>query len=389
MSAAAPRIDVGDLDFLLDRVVCTAHSGNGGLSLVLAIRAADPDAAHEAGLTSEYNRGASGGVLTFQFEGRGVYGPAGVPAGQFSIAKGRAQRRHARFHVQGTDYSLDFEGTVGFAEEHAIIRGQFRRFYGLAAPSFDVDIDMPVDVDAIDWTGYVFSTLGEIALAPPDAVRRVVLSSPEFTCLPAEVTRLHALTALTIENPEAYRTTLRLRDLTPEIGQLRALKRLAVNGAALDSLPAEIGQLEALEHLSISLCTGVEIPAEVWRLPRLTHLFLSRNQLTSVPNDIHLPALKSLDLSDNALRAIPAQVARLPSLHRLVIHGNPLESLTGELRDLPKLGLSIEERQRLLPMPYPGAEQGYPEAAYRIAAWPERVVRLDAVLEQAGPDIDP
>ncbi|MEM1041991.1 MAG: DUF1963 domain-containing protein [Bacteroidota bacterium] len=388
MSSPSPHIRIGTLAFALDSPRCGVPPHGGGLSVELVARAADPEAAHAAGLVHDYNRGSDGGLLRFRLTARSVYGPGGVPAGHFEIERGRTQDPYARFQVEGADYPLGFNGAVALAEGRATVRGQFACSYDTRAPSFDVDIEVTLDVETIDWSGYVFGSLDEIARAPQATVQRATLAFPEFETLPPEITRLGALRSLTLENRQAHGFTLPLRDLTPEIGRLRSLEALAINGAALADLPPEIGQLENLEALTVGTCDLTSVPDAVWHLPRLKQLSLAGNRLGSIPADLDLPALTSLNLSRNALRTVPAALADLPALDHLALEGNPLEALPDALRSVPRLKLTIEERQRLLPVAYPGADDGYPEAVYRIDGWPERKQQLDALLEAAGADLD-
>ncbi|MEM0961115.1 MAG: DUF1963 domain-containing protein [Bacteroidota bacterium] len=386
MSVRPPQVRIGSIPVTLDHVDCSVpRYGNGGLSIEIAVRTANPTRAHRAGLLSEYNRE---GVLSFRVDARGVYGDGQVPTGRFEIERGRAQELYAQFRTEGADYPLDFRGDIDLADGRMGLRGQFLRLYG-ADRSFEVEIDVPLDVEAIDWTSYVFSDLDEIARAPAGLVQRVILTSPEFETLPAEITALDSLTSLTIENRQAYGVTLPLRDLTPAIGQLQNLEQLAINGAALATLPPDVGHLKALTMLTVGMCELTEVPAGVWSLPNLKHLSFPSNRLTEIPDTVDLPALTSLDLARNQLRALPASLARLPALTRLAIKENPFESLPDALRSIPSLSMTIAERQRLLPVPYPGAEAGYPEEAYRIDRWPERRRQLAAILEHAGPDVDP
>ncbi|MEM7786593.1 MAG: DUF1963 domain-containing protein [Bacteroidota bacterium] len=381
---SAPHVRIGTLAFDLDHATCTVPSyASGSLQLEVGVRATRPKTARRAGLLSEYHRK---GLLTFHLGARGVYGPGGVPEGRFEIRNSRAGDIRVQFRTEGDDYRLEFNGEVAFADGRASIHGTFGEPFLVNRPSFEVEIDVPLDLETIDWGGYVFGSLDEIAHAPPDLIQSLTLNAPEFETLPPEILRLGALTSLTIVNHNAYGSALPLRDLTPEIGRLGGLTRLAINGAALDTLPDEIGHLENLEMLTVGMCQLEAVPEAVWRLPRLAHLSLPGNRLAALPEAMDLPALKSLDLSRNQLTTVPASLADLPALDRLALKGNPLEALPEAIRSVSWLDLSIAERQRLLPRPFPGAEAGYPEAAYRLDD--RRIAQLDAILDET-PDLDP
>lgn len=96
-------------------------------------------------------------------------------------------------------------------------------------------------------------------------------------------------------------------------------------GAGLAELLPVLPRLERLDLGGCGLADAGSLPAELWRCPALRSLELSGNALTRVPEDVrHLTALESLGLADNRLDALPGPaLSVLPRLNTLSLHGNP------------------------------------------------------------------
>ena len=97
--------------------------------------------------------------------------------------------------------------------------------------------------------------------------------------------------------------------LPPEIGQLKLLRKLELDGNQLTTLPPEIGQLRNLQGL-----------------------LLLNNQLTALPPEIgQLQKLRELNLDSNQLTALPPEIGQLQNLQQLVLRDNPLSAPYPEL----------------------------------------------------------
>jgi Leucine-rich repeat (LRR) protein len=93
-------------------------------------------------------------------------------------------------------------------------------------------------------------------------------------------------------------TDQKLRTLPKEIGTLKNLQELFLNGNALGYVPEEIGQLTNLQVLNLYKNRIVELPDEIGALKNLKELYLGRNPLMYVPAIIEtLPLLERLDVS--------------------------------------------------------------------------------------------
>ena len=60
------------------------------------------------------------------------------------------------------------------------------------------------------------------------------------------------------------------------------------------------------------------------KMVNLTTLNLSQNDLTSIPDDLHLPKLRELDISDNNIKSL-LFTRHLPMLEEIFTDGNGLE----------------------------------------------------------------
>jgi Leucine-rich repeat (LRR) protein len=104
-------------------------------------------------------------------------------------------------------------------------------------------------------------------------------------------------------------------DLPPEIGNLKNLKKLALQVNNL-TIPPEIGNLVNLEDLNLIGNQLTFIPAEIGNLIKLHSLLLNRNELKTIPAEIgNLINLKRLNFESNLLTSIPEEIANLNLLY--------------------------------------------------------------------------
>ncbi len=101
------------------------------------------------------------------------------------------------------------------------------------------------------------------------------------------------------------------------------------------TLPDSINNLTKLTTLS--LLNGLNGSIPDFNLPSLKHLILNAGFSGSIPNFSHLPALTTLDLSDNQLTGEIPNFSHLPALTTLDLSGNQLTSKTLGFSYLPAL----------------------------------------------------
>jgi len=155
------------------------------------------------------------------------------------------------------------------------------------------------------------------------------LARSGLSLLPKEIGQLKALQVLNLNGN-------RLVSIPKEIGQLKALQVLILFNNRLVSVPKEIGQLKALQQLDLTGNLLVSVPKEIGQLKALQELYLDNNELVSVPKEIgQLKALQTLNLYNNRLVSVPKEIGQLKALQRLDLYNNRLVSIpkeTGQLK---------------------------------------------------------
>ncbi len=358
--------------------------------LLVTLRAqllqADFSAAQKAGLlydwTEPSDEGAGG--VELRFGALGVLHDPTAPRGLFTIKDGEEPHIHKYCDVQGIDNSLRFNGTVEFSGDEVRFTGSMYASYK-KQPRFELMATVPVDADSLVLEHYRYTSLEEVADAPPERVRKLDTERVDIPELPDWVRQFTGLEYLRL----AYRhlnSYGNLRALPDWIGELRELRGLLVQGCKLRHLPESVGALENLENVAISACQLTDTPAGLWRLPKLKYLTLSQNQLTALPKDIDLPALETLQLAHNKLQTLPAALLQgCPQLVRLNLNNNPLETLPAGIERIEHLEMDLAIRQRLAPKPVASGGGDYDPARYGVDD-PARDAMLERLLSDSEAD---
>ena len=69
------------------------------------------------------------------------------------------------------------------------------------------------------------------------------------------------------------------------------------------------------------------MPQQVLELKELKILDLSRNTITTIPDNMSFDKLRVLDLSYNKITAVPDSVWELPKLQALLLSNNKIKSI--------------------------------------------------------------
>lgn len=136
---------------------------------------------------------------------------------------------------------------------------------------------------------YQYTELEE-ALQEPDSVFSLKLKS-RLRKVPEEVfTAFPNLQYLDLSKN-------RLRELSPDIGKLKKLKKLVLFRNKLEELPPAIGELSELEELIANRNELYGLPEEVGELKKLRYIDLWSNNIGALPGSMaEMYALQEVDL---------------------------------------------------------------------------------------------
>ncbi len=117
----------------------------------------------------------------------------------------------------------------------------------------------------------------------------------------------------------------RIGELPPEIGRLKKLKHIDLEGNGLTSLPAELFELESLERLDLRNNALPTLPPSIAKLKRLEALYVQRNEFSALPVELaRCTKLKTLGLDGRQLSSLPPEIAQLQNLSTLDLQNNQL-----------------------------------------------------------------
>ncbi|MFD0796631.1 DUF1963 domain-containing protein [Maribacter chungangensis] len=325
------------------------------------------------------------GTVTLTFPAKGLH-LNGQPQGQLYFEE---EKTNAPLFLnarnEGFDYRLAFCGSLTFDNGWVLLKGEMTKSYHDKA--FPIFVAKKLDMSALNWADYRFSSMEETATAHPTDVRFLTLQNPSFTALPEALFGFTNLEELTLHQKANVwdEEKLPFKVLQPELGQLSKLKKLHISGTSVEQVPESIGQLTQLEQLSINNNLVEQIPDAIWQLPKLKFLWLSANKLTSIPENIDLPSLQNISLDKNDLATLPESLAKQPQLKRIKLNGNPLASLPDAFNAIKEIDLSIEDKLRLLDFGYKGADgtglTDWDDTHFWAQHDEELVAEVDAVIK--------
>ncbi|XP_044504317.1 disease resistance protein RPV1-like isoform X1 [Mangifera indica] len=165
----------------------------------------------------------------------------------------------------------------------------------------------------------------------PCNIKRLCLDGSAIQELPLSIQSLSKLERLNLAD------CWRLKSLPSSIGKLKSLKYVNLSGCwKLNSLPDEIGNLEALIELDAS-GSGIREVAPLSGLQCLKYLNLFDCGITELPSSLgQLTSLESLNTGRNKFESIPASIINLSNLSRLRLWDCDV------LKSLPELPSSIQ-----------------------------------------------
>jgi hypothetical protein len=128
----------------------------------------------------------------------------------------------------------------------------------------------------------------------------------------------------------------RLKEVPPEVFQLKNLQELILDKNKLSELPAALSNLKNLQRLSAAHNHLEEFSVAVCNLKNLRRIDFSDNEISKLPDEIHrLQKLEELILWSNIIGYYPGTMMRLTNL---------------KLLDLMHNEMSINEQERIFNM---------------------------------------
>jgi len=150
--------------------------------------------------------------------------------------------------------------------------------------------------------------------------------------LPPEIGNLSELILLILPNGGS------IQSIPAEIGRLKKLTSLILNGFKITSIPIQLTQLNNLTCLDLNFNPVNSIPKEIKNLTNLRFLGFAYNNISIIPQEIlNLINLDSLDLSYNKLTSIPSNIGKLSNLEFFNLGSNQLTLLPSEIGSLKNL----------------------------------------------------
>jgi Leucine-rich repeat (LRR) protein len=228
----------------------------------------------------------------------------------------------------------------------------------------------------LDSNGMVDVTVKEVTGSNTARIDSLDLAGREIDVLPASIGKLSGLKYLMlgcIRYSGVPRDPIcnTLESLPEEIGNLKELVYLDVDGNQLAELPLSIGELHKLETLRLEYNQLVSLPSAIGQLHKLDYLVLDYNPIVTLPDEIGmLTSLRSMDLfatdiqslpntignlkklefihiAKTKLKILPDEFCNLSSLKQAELYGNKLESLPDSLVKLTNLNMLFVTNNRL------------------------------------------
>jgi len=176
----------------------------------------------------------------------------------------------------------------------------------------------------------------------PDAVQELqfiqvlCLDANYFRNIPHQVTSLQYLSVF-------YMNDNNLSSLkTSTLRKCPSLKSLWLEKNNLKSIPGDIHRLESLTYLHLGQNRIESISPQIKKCSELRGLWLYNNQLDSLPIEVtFLPRLSILDLENNEITFLPRTISAMPELTSLLVDYN-------KIMDMPQLPKGIRARRRAI-----------------------------------------
>eukprot|EP01091_Cochliopodium_minus_P016168 TRINITY_DN5975_c0_g4_i1.p1 TRINITY_DN5975_c0_g4~~TRINITY_DN5975_c0_g4_i1.p1 ORF type:complete len:936 (-),score=269.98 TRINITY_DN5975_c0_g4_i1:37-2844(-) len=212
---------------------------------------------------------------------------------------------------------------------------------------------LPATLGKLQKLEKLFLFRNSIAVIPPEIMgckmlKELYLNNNKIQVIPKEICELYFLQRLEISGNY-------ITELPEEMSKLTQLINLCVASNQLKEIPESIYTLDRLQILNFTDNQLKSIHENITRLTTLTNLNLAFNSLTELPEDFHLPILRSLCLSHNSLSSIPTSISKSKTMSIMVLSLNrlkevPSASLPKTLQSLVLSGNQIKNLNVTVPL---------------------------------------
>ncbi|RYD97259.1 MAG: leucine-rich repeat domain-containing protein [Sphingobacteriales bacterium] len=183
-------------------------------------------------------------------------------------------------------------------------------------------IDAAKQLESLTIENFTIEAFPDIT-TPHLHLKKLVLTNNKLNTLPASISNLSALEALSSSNP--------LKELPASFSALKNMKELGLHYTWFTSFPMAIFSLNKLSVLYVSgarkgTAKIKELPDLFQQLPELKELGITNASLVTLPASIsRLPHLNKVDFSYNLFTEFPAALANNAHLSFVPFSSNPLK----------------------------------------------------------------
>ncbi|MCE2962930.1 MAG: leucine-rich repeat domain-containing protein [Chitinophagales bacterium] len=168
-------------------------------------------------------------------------------------------------------------------------------------------------------------------------VKTLDLNGNKLNELPEGMAGMTSLVSINLHNNPG----LDMYNVGLVLSSIPKLQTVKLSGCKIESLGDNFGKLSQIVELDLNLNSLVNLPANLEGMKKLRILKLSKNsrlntmQIYSAMAQI--PNLEELDLSDCGLTELGAGIGTMTRLKKLILTNNPLKKIVGEIGNLVHL----------------------------------------------------
>lgn len=168
-------------------------------------------------------------------------------------------------------------------------------------------------------------------------VKKLDLNGNKLNELPQGLVNMTSLESINLHN----NPTIDIDNVGQILANVPKLKSVKLSGCKLEALGESFGKLNQIEELDLNLNSIVNLPANLEGMKKLRSINLSRNsKLNSIQiysAMAQIPNLEELDLSDCGLSELSPGIGTMTKLKKLILTNNPIKKIASEIGNLSQL----------------------------------------------------